>query len=148
MIHTDLRGVEADVALRSSQASLLGCPDQDRLQAGVSPKGGDLIQLALTFVVKNWMMFQGTSTLDEFLQKTPANNTQLVGHYKKDSPMNQPVLSCPKCNGEMLEGFVMDSTFGAALVSQWVKGKQNPKKQNLHLEYCLPPESKRRKRTM
>ena len=36
--------------------------------------------------------------------------------------MNQSALSCPKCNGEMINGFVMDSTFGAALVSQWVKG--------------------------
>ena len=36
--------------------------------------------------------------------------------------MNQSALSCPKCSGEMVNGFVMDSTFGAALVSQWVKG--------------------------
>ena len=36
MFHADLRGVEAEVTLRSLWASQLGCPDQDIQQAGVS----------------------------------------------------------------------------------------------------------------
>ena len=36
--------------------------------------------------------------------------------------MTQSKMSCPKCNGEMDQGFVIDNTYGAALVSQWMKG--------------------------
>jgi hypothetical protein len=31
-------------------------------------------------------------------------------------------LECPKCRGEMEQGFVVDRTYGAQLVSQWAKG--------------------------
>lgn len=29
---------------------------------------------------------------------------------------------CPKCNGQMEQGFVLDFTYGTRLVSQWVAG--------------------------
>lgn len=29
---------------------------------------------------------------------------------------------CPKCNGRMEQGFVLDSTYGARIVSQWAAG--------------------------
>jgi Domain of unknown function (DUF6487) len=29
---------------------------------------------------------------------------------------------CPKCNGQMEQGFVLDFTYGTRLVSQWVPG--------------------------
>ena len=29
---------------------------------------------------------------------------------------------CPKCSGLMEQGFVLDNTHGASLVSQWAKG--------------------------
>jgi hypothetical protein len=29
---------------------------------------------------------------------------------------------CPKCDGEMSQGFVLDSTYGARLVDQWFEG--------------------------
>ena len=31
-------------------------------------------------------------------------------------------MNCPKCNGEMEQGFVLDMTYGALSVSQWVRG--------------------------
>jgi predicted nucleic-acid-binding Zn-ribbon protein len=30
--------------------------------------------------------------------------------------------SCPKCNGHMEQGFVLDNTYGARVVSQWAAG--------------------------
>lgn len=41
--------------------------------------------------------------------------------------MAESNTDCPKCGGEMIDGFVMDSSHGAALVSQWVKGKPRAK---------------------
>jgi hypothetical protein len=29
---------------------------------------------------------------------------------------------CPKCNGNMQEGFIYDQAYGASLVSRWVQG--------------------------
>lgn len=31
-------------------------------------------------------------------------------------------MNCPKCNGEMEQGFVLDMTYGAQRVSEWVRG--------------------------
>lgn len=36
--------------------------------------------------------------------------------------MNETASTCPKCSGEMVDGFVIDNSHGAVLVSQWVKG--------------------------
>lgn len=42
--------------------------------------------------------------------------------------MTQPEMSCPKCDGEMANGYVIDYTYGTALVSQWAEGvPQKPK---------------------
>jgi hypothetical protein len=30
---------------------------------------------------------------------------------------------CPKCDGQMEEGFMLDRTYGAQLPSQWVEGE-------------------------
>lgn len=30
--------------------------------------------------------------------------------------------SCPKCNGPMEQGFVLDNTYGGRIVSQWAAG--------------------------
>lgn len=30
---------------------------------------------------------------------------------------------CPKCDGEMQEGFILDSSHGSRLVSRWIAGK-------------------------
>jgi hypothetical protein len=35
--------------------------------------------------------------------------------------MNQQ--SCPKCQGEMEQGFVLDTTYGGRLVSHWSSGQ-------------------------
>lgn len=35
--------------------------------------------------------------------------------------MAQP-RECPKCSGSMAEGFVVDDTYGGAVVSSWVEG--------------------------
>ena len=35
-------------------------------------------------------------------------------------------LKCPKCNGEMVQGFVPDYSHGATIVSAWQEGQ--PKK--------------------
>jgi hypothetical protein len=35
-------------------------------------------------------------------------------------------LKCPKCSGRMEQGFVLDNTYGARLISHWVPGE--PKK--------------------
>ncbi len=31
-------------------------------------------------------------------------------------------LKCPKCNGRMEQGFVLDNTYGAKMISHWVPG--------------------------
>ena len=31
--------------------------------------------------------------------------------------------SCPDCEGEMVEGFILDMTYGGTLVPRWLKGK-------------------------
>ena len=31
-------------------------------------------------------------------------------------------LECPKCHGQLEQGFVVDHTYGAQVVSQWAKG--------------------------
>jgi len=33
------------------------------------------------------------------------------------------MTTCPKCNGEMEEGFILDQTHGKQLVSSWIAGK-------------------------
>ena len=40
--------------------------------------------------------------------------------------MNNEKMQCPKCKGEMVQGFVPDYTLGGALVIGWVAG--HPKK--------------------
>ena len=43
--------------------------------------------------------------------------------------MNEQILEsevvgkcCPKCDGEMIQGFVVDHTYGAHLVASWIPG--------------------------
>ena len=36
--------------------------------------------------------------------------------------MSTPI-KCPKCDGEMQEGFILDESHGAHCVSRWVAGK-------------------------
>jgi len=43
--------------------------------------------------------------------------------------MSEPILEsdevgkrCPKCDGEMMQGFVVDHTYGARLVASWIPG--------------------------
>ena len=31
--------------------------------------------------------------------------------------------SCPDCNGEMVEGFILDMTYGGQLVPRWLEGR-------------------------
>jgi hypothetical protein len=31
-------------------------------------------------------------------------------------------MRCPKCDGEMVQGFILDVTHGGRLVSQWAEG--------------------------
>jgi hypothetical protein len=31
--------------------------------------------------------------------------------------------NCPKCQGEMEEGFIADATYGGVLTSKWVEGE-------------------------
>ena len=33
------------------------------------------------------------------------------------------MTTCPKCNGEMQEGFILDQSHGRQLVSSWIAGK-------------------------
>lgn len=40
--------------------------------------------------------------------------------------MSQTSLTCPKCQDEMIQGYLLDFSHGAVLVSQWVEGP--PKK--------------------
>ena len=37
--------------------------------------------------------------------------------------MNQISPNCPKCGGEMNEGFIADYTYGAIRTSDWVEGE-------------------------
>ena len=37
--------------------------------------------------------------------------------------MTDAEMSCPKCNGEMAEGYVIDNAHLFVTVSQWIKGK-------------------------
>ncbi len=36
--------------------------------------------------------------------------------------MSAPALVCPKCDGKMKQGFVMDNTYGGRVVSHWAAG--------------------------
>jgi predicted nucleic-acid-binding Zn-ribbon protein len=36
--------------------------------------------------------------------------------------MEQKIQVCPKCGGQMEEGFIIDYTHGAPTVSSWVQG--------------------------
>jgi hypothetical protein len=36
--------------------------------------------------------------------------------------MSHTPKQCPKCNGQMEQGFVVDITYGGRLVSQWAAG--------------------------
>lgn len=40
--------------------------------------------------------------------------------------MTNPKKKCPKCGGEMVQGFVPDHSYGANLVARWLEGP--PKK--------------------
>ena len=44
----------------------------------------------------------------------------------KESPMNQAEMTCPKCQGEMESGYLIDHSHVALLASLWARGK--PKK--------------------
>lgn len=37
--------------------------------------------------------------------------------------MDESNLNCPKCNGEMEDGFIADHTYGAVLQNDWVEGE-------------------------
>ena len=37
--------------------------------------------------------------------------------------MVSTTLKCPKCNGEMVQGFVPDYSHGAVLVGRWLEGQ-------------------------
>ena len=36
--------------------------------------------------------------------------------------MNTETSQCPKCNGEMVQGFIVDSVKGGVVVSSWFAG--------------------------
>ena len=36
--------------------------------------------------------------------------------------MSASRISCPKCDADMEQGFILDNTYGGRLVSQWVPG--------------------------
>ena len=36
--------------------------------------------------------------------------------------MRHTPQQCPKCDGQMEQGFILDMTYGARLVSQWASG--------------------------
>ena len=36
--------------------------------------------------------------------------------------MRHTPQQCPKCDGQMEQGFILDMTYGARLVSQWAAG--------------------------
>jgi Domain of unknown function (DUF6487) len=40
--------------------------------------------------------------------------------------MTSPSVTCPKCNGRMVRGYVLDNTYGMRLVGHWSAGE--PKK--------------------
>ena len=42
------------------------------------------------------------------------------------SEVDEAEKRCPKCDGEMVQGFLMDATYGSIRVASWVKGP--PKK--------------------
>jgi predicted RNA-binding Zn-ribbon protein involved in translation (DUF1610 family) len=103
MVHADLRCAEAKVALRSTQASQLSCPDQDKQQAGVQfADKYDLIHL--TYGCVN------------------IEHRVLNDRYREKSKMSQSVLSCPKCDAQMVSGYLIDRSHGATYVSQWAEG--------------------------
>ena len=41
---------------------------------------------------------------------------------KKEPHMDQAILSCPKCQGEMVNGYVIDRSHAFTFVPQWVEG--------------------------
>jgi hypothetical protein len=36
--------------------------------------------------------------------------------------MDTPKKKCPDCEGEMIEGFILDMTYGGQLVPRWLRG--------------------------
>ena len=40
--------------------------------------------------------------------------------------MTESALSCPKCSGEMVHGFVIDRSHAFTFVSQWKRGTPTP----------------------
>ena len=58
--------------------------------------------------------------------RSSESNPPTDGDYQKESGMDQPALSCPKCQGEMVQGFVLDITHGGFFVGRWIEGP--PKK--------------------
>jgi Domain of unknown function (DUF6487) len=47
---------------------------------------------------------------------------EAINSLRKGHVMSQAVSRCPKCNGEMVQGFIVDFTHAARLVSQWAQG--------------------------
>jgi Domain of unknown function (DUF6487) len=37
--------------------------------------------------------------------------------------MNMSERNCPDCNGVMVEGFILDTSYGVKLVSRWIRGR-------------------------
>jgi len=46
----------------------------------------------------------------------------ILGIHQEEFQMHPTTTRCPKCQGEMAQGFVMDYTHGGRLVSQWAEG--------------------------
>ena len=40
----------------------------------------------------------------------------------RDDSMSKPPTTCPKCQGEMIQGFVADFTHAGVVVATWVQG--------------------------
>lgn len=55
--------------------------------------------------------------------------------------MNEKLHICPKCQGKMVQGFVVDFAYGALLVSSWFEGlpeKSFWRGTKVALEKCIP----------
>src|SRR3954471_17429495 len=44
-------------------------------------------------------------------------------HLQGSSPMSEPITACPKCNGPMVQGFIIDNTHGGMMPSSWGSGE-------------------------
>lgn len=115
--------------------------DHVRSPGSVAPTGtslkrvsqtDDLIQLAHNCVSKGGKGWQrATCSSNHGKSAIPSHRYQM-----KDNQMSQSVLTCPKCKGEMILGYVIDFAPGGGSVSQWAKGE--PKKVWLPLCWFMP----------